>query len=134
MNAIIGRAALKRTIAMRNYSSVRDIIPPNIGFAARAGESSGVAATTEASSSEVAKTLSSEQINKVVSLYRNLPKGNAEVQVAPKGPIGRYYARYFAGENASAAPIAHVIIAMLVGGYSIHYFMHLKHHKHAENH
>ncbi|KAJ1965201.1 ATP synthase f chain, mitochondrial precursor [Dipsacomyces acuminosporus] len=127
MSAVLGRALLKRTTALRNYSSLREIIPPNIGFAARAGES-----TTEAASSTV--TASAQDVNKVVSFYRNLPKGNAEVQAARGGPLSRYYARYIGGDNASGAPIAHVIGVLLVGGYSIHYFMHLKHHKSAEHH
>ncbi|KAJ1882072.1 ATP synthase f chain, mitochondrial precursor [Coemansia sp. RSA 1722] len=125
MNAILGRSILKRTAAVRNYSSLREIIPPNIGFAARAGETA-----TESSAS----TLSAQDVSKVVSLYRNLPKGQAEAKVARGGPLSRYYSRYFEGENASGAPIIHVIGALLVGGYSAHYYMHLKHHKHAENH
>ncbi|KAJ2850966.1 ATP synthase f chain, mitochondrial precursor [Coemansia brasiliensis] len=125
MNAVFGRTLLKRATGMRNYSSLREIIPPNIGFAARAGES-----TAEATSS----TLSSQQVSKIVSLYRGLPKGQAEPKAAPRGPFGKYYARYFQGENASAAPIVHFIAVMLVGGYSIHYITHLRHHKHAEHH
>ncbi|KAJ1722113.1 ATP synthase f chain, mitochondrial precursor [Coemansia erecta] len=125
MNAALGRSLLKRTTAVRNYSSLREIIPPNIGFAARAGES-----VAESSVS----TLSAQEVSKVVSLYRNLPKGQAEAKVARGGPLSRYYSRYIEGKNASGAPIIHVIGALLVGGYSIHYYMHLQHHKHAENH
>ncbi|KAJ2726900.1 ATP synthase f chain, mitochondrial precursor [Coemansia sp. Benny D115] len=127
MNAVLGRTLVKRT-AVRNYSSLREIIPPNIGFAARNGESA------VASESSGATVLSSQQVNKVVSLYRNLPKGEAEAKVARGGPLNRYYSRYIEGKNASGAPIVHVIGALLVGGYSIHYYMHLQHHKHAENH
>ncbi|KAI8321790.1 hypothetical protein GQ54DRAFT_261195 [Martensiomyces pterosporus] len=125
MNAILGRSLLKRTAALRNYSSLREIIPPNIGFAARAGESAVEATGTAASAKDVGK---------VVSFYRGLPKGNAEAKAVRGGPLSRYYARYFSGENASGAPIIHVIGVLLVGGYSIHYFMHLKHHKSAEHH
>ncbi|KAJ1901905.1 ATP synthase f chain, mitochondrial precursor [Kickxella alabastrina] len=127
MNAALGRTLLKRTSALRNYSSLREIIPPNIGFAARAGES----VSSEVSS---AVTLSAQDVSKVVSLYRNLPKGDAQAKVARGGPLSRYYARYIGGDNASGAPIIHVIGALIVGGYSIHYYMHLQHHKHAENH
>ncbi|KAJ2079913.1 ATP synthase f chain, mitochondrial precursor [Coemansia sp. RSA 988] len=127
MNAAIGRSALKRATAVsrRNYSSLREIIPPNIGFAARAGESAAESTTG---------ALSAPQVEKVVSLYRNLPKGPAGPKTTGGGPLARYYARYIEGDNASAAPVGHIIGALLVGGYSIHYFMHLKHHKHAENH
>ncbi|KAJ2840531.1 ATP synthase f chain, mitochondrial precursor [Coemansia sp. 'formosensis'] len=113
---------------MRNYSSLREIIPPNIGFAARAGE------TAAEPVAAAATTLSAQDVSKVVSLYRNLPKGNAEESVVRGGPLSRYYNRYFKGDTMSAAPILHVIVAMLVGGYSIHYLKHLKYHKHAENH
>ncbi|KAI9503171.1 ATP synthase f chain, mitochondrial precursor [Coemansia spiralis] len=125
MNAALGRSILKRTAVLRNYSSLREIIPPNIGHAARSGD---VAAESTASA------LSSQDVSKVVSFYRNLPKGEVEAKTAGGGPFNRYYSRYIEGENASPAPILHVIGALLVGGYSIHYFMHLKHHKHAENH
>ncbi|KAJ2342437.1 ATP synthase f chain, mitochondrial precursor [Coemansia erecta] len=126
MNAVIGRTVLKRAAGFRNYSSLREIIPPNIGFAARAGESTAAEAVPNA--------LSAQQVEKVVSLYRNLPKGEVGAQTAGRGPLSSYYARYIEGKNASAKPILHLIGVMLVGGYSIHYFMHLKHHKHAENH
>ncbi|KAJ1904715.1 ATP synthase f chain, mitochondrial precursor [Coemansia sp. RSA 455] len=126
MNAILGRSALKRT--MRNYSSLREIIPPNIGFAARAGE------TAAEPVAAAATTLSAQDVSKVVSMYRNLPKGNLEAKVVRGGPLTRYYNRYFTGDTMSAAPILHVIVAMLVGGYSIHYLKHLKYHTHAENH
>ncbi|KAJ2784331.1 ATP synthase f chain, mitochondrial precursor [Coemansia javaensis] len=125
--AVLGRSALARAAATRRgYASLREIIPPNIGFAARAGET---AATDSAASA-----LTAQQVEKVVSLYRNLPKGPAEPKVARGGPLSRYYARYIEGDNASPKPIVHVIGALLVGGYTIHYFMHLKHHKHAEHH
>ncbi|KAJ2159243.1 ATP synthase f chain, mitochondrial precursor [Coemansia sp. RSA 552] len=124
MNAVLGRTA-RAAAARRNYSSLRSIIPPNIGFAARAGETAAAESTS---------TLSSEQVSKVVSLYRNLPKGEAPAAAAARGIVGRYYARYIGGKNASPAPIVHVVGILLVGGYSMHYFMHLKHHKHAENH
>ncbi|KAJ1823367.1 ATP synthase f chain, mitochondrial precursor [Coemansia sp. RSA 2671] len=126
MNAILGRAALKRATAMRNYSSLREIIPPNIAFAARAGESAVEPAA--------ATTLSAQDVSKVVSLYRNLPKGNADAKVVRNGPLARYYNHYFTGDTMSAAPILHVIVGLLVGGYTIHYLKHLKYHKHAENH
>ncbi|KAJ2490721.1 ATP synthase f chain, mitochondrial precursor [Coemansia sp. RSA 2050] len=126
MNAILGRAALKRATAMRNYSSLREIIPPNIAFAARAGET--------AAEPTAATTLSAQDVSKVVSLYRNLPKGNADAKVVRNGPLSRYYNRYFTGDTMSAAPILHVIVGLLVGGYTIHYLKHLKYHKHAENH
>ncbi|KAJ1726217.1 ATP synthase f chain, mitochondrial precursor [Coemansia biformis] len=126
MNAAFGRTILGRAAAARRtYASLREIIPPNIGHAARAGEA--VADST-------VNVLSAEQVGKVVSLYRNLPKGQAEPKVARGGPLARYYARYFEGDNASPKPIVHLVGALLVGGYTIHYFMHLKHHKHAEHH
>ncbi|KAJ2445492.1 hypothetical protein GGF42_005982, partial [Coemansia sp. RSA 2424] len=96
MNAILGRSALKRATAMRNYSSLREIIPPNIGFAARAGE------TAAEPISAAAATLSAQDVSKVVSLYRNLPKGNVGAKVVRGGPLTRYYNRYFTGDTMSA--------------------------------
>ncbi|KAJ2711842.1 ATP synthase f chain, mitochondrial precursor [Coemansia spiralis] len=125
MNAALGRTILGHAAARRNYASLREIIPPNIGHAARAGET-----VTESA----AGTLSAQQVDKVVSLYRNLPKGPAPAKVARGGPLARYYARYIEGDNASPKPILHVVGVLLVGGYAIHYFQHLKHHTHAEHH
>ncbi|KAJ1786982.1 ATP synthase f chain, mitochondrial precursor [Coemansia sp. RSA 2399] len=125
MNSVIYRSALKRATALRNYSSLREIIPPNIGHAARSGE---------VVSESAAGTLSAQEANKVVSFYRNLPKGQVEAKAAGGGPLRRYSARYIEGDNASPLPILHAIGALLVGGYSVHYVMHLKHHKRAENH
>ncbi|KAJ2399179.1 ATP synthase f chain, mitochondrial precursor [Coemansia sp. RSA 2559] len=125
MNSVICRSVLNRATALRNYSSLREIIPPNIGHAARSGE---------VVSESAAGTLSAQEVNKVVSFYRNLPKGQVEAKTVGGGPLSRYSARYIEGDNASPLPILHVIGALLVGGYSIHYVMHLKHHKRAENH
>ncbi|KAJ2519975.1 ATP synthase f chain, mitochondrial precursor [Coemansia sp. RSA 1939] len=125
MNSVLFRSALKRATTVRNYSSLREIIPPNIGHAARSGE---------AVSESAVSALTAQEVGKVVSFYRNLPKGELVEKAAGGGPLSRYYSRYLAGDKPSAAPILHVILALLIGGYSAHYVMHLKHHKHAENH
>ncbi|KAI4129829.1 MAG: hypothetical protein LQ347_003622 [Umbilicaria vellea] len=67
------------------------------------------------------------RMQRVVSFYEKLPRGPAP-DVKPKGLFGRYQARYF-GKNPSAAPIVHVIGALLLLGYANNYYFHLRHHK-----
>ncbi|KAF2754348.1 hypothetical protein EJ05DRAFT_540974 [Pseudovirgaria hyperparasitica] len=67
------------------------------------------------------------RMQKVVSFYEKLPRGPAP-EVKAKGLLGRYQARYF-GKNPSAAPLAHLIGALIVLGYAQNYYFHLRHHK-----
>ncbi|THC99523.1 hypothetical protein EYZ11_000983 [Aspergillus tanneri] len=67
------------------------------------------------------------RMDRVVNFYAKLPRGNAP-EVKPTGLIGRYQARYF-GKNPSAAPLAHAIGGILILGYSMEYYFHLRHHK-----
>ncbi|EAW18276.1 F1F0 ATP synthase subunit f [Aspergillus fischeri NRRL 181] len=67
------------------------------------------------------------RMERVVNFYARLPRGSAP-EVKPTGLIGRYQARYF-GKNPSAAPLAHAIGGILLIGYSMEYYFHLRHHK-----
>ncbi|GFF42881.1 putative mitochondrial F1F0 ATP synthase subunit F [Aspergillus lentulus] len=67
------------------------------------------------------------RMERVVNFYARLPRGSAP-DVKPTGLIGRYQARYF-GKNPSAAPLAHAIGGILLIGYSMEYYFHLRHHK-----
>lgn len=67
------------------------------------------------------------RMDRVVNFYARLPRGSAP-EVKPTGLIGRYQARYF-GKNPSAAPLAHAIGGILLLGYSMEYYFHLRHHK-----
>ncbi|KAI9836556.1 MAG: hypothetical protein M1819_001188 [Sarea resinae] len=80
-----------------------------------------------ASPSGIGAAQDAVRMQRVVSFYEKLPRGPAP-EVKAKGLIGRYQARYF-GKNPSAAPIAHVILAMLALGYANDYYFHLRHHK-----
>ncbi|XHG08199.1 hypothetical protein AWENTII_011311 [Aspergillus wentii] len=67
------------------------------------------------------------RMERVVNFYARLPRGAAP-EVKPTGILGRYQARYF-GKNASAAPFVHVIGTLLIMGYGMEYYFHLRHHK-----
>ncbi|KAL4806422.1 mitochondrial F1-F0 ATP synthase subunit F of fungi-domain-containing protein [Aspergillus unguis] len=67
------------------------------------------------------------RMDRVVNFYAKLPRGAAP-EVKPTGLIGRYQARYF-GSKPSAAPLAHAIGGILILGYSMEYYFHLRHHK-----
>ncbi|KAI9705538.1 MAG: hypothetical protein M1836_006293 [Candelina mexicana] len=80
-----------------------------------------------ASPSAIGGAQDAARMQRVVSFYEKLPRGPAP-EIKPKGLFGRYQARYF-GKNPSAAPIAHVIGALLLFGYCNNYYFHLRHHK-----
>ncbi|KAJ5521667.1 hypothetical protein N7527_005782 [Penicillium freii] len=68
------------------------------------------------------------RMERVVTFYAGLPRGPAAA-VKPTGLIGRYQARYFNGKNASGVPFIHAIAGILILGYSMEYYFHLRHHK-----
>ncbi|CAI7569307.1 unnamed protein product [Penicillium palitans] len=68
------------------------------------------------------------RMERVVTFYAGLPRGPAAA-VKPTGLIGRYQARYFNGKNASGVPLIHAIGGILILGYSMEYYFHLRHHK-----
>ncbi|KAL2695832.1 hypothetical protein AAEP93_003132 [Penicillium crustosum] len=68
------------------------------------------------------------RMERVVTFYAGLPRGPA-APVKPTGLIGRYQARYFNGKNASGVPLIHAIGGILILGYSMEYYFHLRHHK-----
>ncbi|BGP18217.1 hypothetical protein JCM10213_007844 [Rhodosporidiobolus nylandii] len=82
-----------------------------------------------ASPSAVGAAPTAARMQRVVGFYSALPKGPAPQKKVGLSPFARYKARYFDGENASAAPFLHVIGGMFLIGYTIDYNMHLKHHK-----
>ncbi|KAJ5214877.1 ATP synthase f chain mitochondrial precursor [Penicillium chermesinum] len=66
------------------------------------------------------------RMERVVNFYAGLPRGPAP-QAKPTGILGRYQARFF--NKGSAAPLAHAIGGILILGYSMEYYFHLRHHK-----
>ncbi|GAA5874487.1 hypothetical protein JCM5296_001551 [Sporobolomyces johnsonii] len=82
-----------------------------------------------ASPSAIGAPQSAARMTRVVDFYSKLPKGAAPKKSVGLNPLARYKARYFDGENASAAPFLHIIGGLFLVGYTIDYNMHLKHHK-----
>ena len=66
----------------------------------------------------------------VVTFYKKLPQGQAPAAKSPLTPWGKYKAAYFDGDNASGKPLVHLILAVVILGYTWEYNSHLKHHKH----
>ncbi|PVU97771.1 hypothetical protein BB559_001932 [Furculomyces boomerangus] len=119
-------------VARRGIHTFREFIPPNIGLTASKIESAPPAAAVDVTAeSDVVGQLSSQDFDKLVTFYKRFPKGPAEVKVS-KSPFKMYKERYF--DSGTFKPVIHLIGALLVGGYSIHYFMHIRYHKHQENH
>ncbi|KAK3906015.1 hypothetical protein C8A05DRAFT_30172 [Staphylotrichum tortipilum] len=67
------------------------------------------------------------RMQRVVNFYEKLPRGPVP-EVKATGILGRYQAKHF-GKNASAKPIVHAIIGLLIVGYAQNYYFHLRHHK-----
>ncbi|KAK9472291.1 mitochondrial F1-F0 ATP synthase subunit F of fungi-domain-containing protein [Dipodascopsis tothii] len=99
-------------IAKRSLST---LIPPKIASAANLGS-----------------TPNAKRLTNVVGFYKALPRGAAS-PIKPKGPIGWYKAKYFDGEKASGAPLLHAVLSILLLGYSLEYYTHLRHHKGGEH-
>ncbi|KAL1962914.1 hypothetical protein VTN77DRAFT_9092 [Rasamsonia byssochlamydoides] len=66
-------------------------------------------------------------MERVVKFYAKLPRGPAP-EPKPTGLLERYQARYF-GKNPSPMPFVHVIGGIILLGYSMEYYFHLRHHK-----
>ncbi|KAI2614308.1 mitochondrial F1F0 ATP synthase subunit F Atp17 [Hypoxylon fragiforme] len=67
------------------------------------------------------------RMKRVVNFYEKLPRGPAP-KIQATGLLGRYQAKHF-GDNATAKPIIHAIGLLLVIGYPMTYYFHLRHHK-----
>ncbi|KAI1499401.1 mitochondrial F1-F0 ATP synthase subunit F of fungi-domain-containing protein [Biscogniauxia marginata] len=97
-----------------------------MSFVARRGLSTLIPPKV-ASPSVIGAAPDAVRMKRVVSFYEKLPRGPAP-EIKATGLLGRYQAKYF-GKNPSAAPIAHVIGLILVIGYPMTYYFHLRHHK-----
>ncbi|KAF2970212.1 hypothetical protein GQX73_g3347 [Xylaria multiplex] len=64
------------------------------------------------------------RMKRVVSFYEKLPRGPAP-EIKPTGLFGRYQAKHF-GKNPTATPIIHAIALILVVGYPMTYYFHLR--------
>ncbi|KAH9883787.1 mitochondrial F1-F0 ATP synthase subunit F of fungi-domain-containing protein [Xylariomycetidae sp. FL2044] len=81
-----------------------------------------------ASPSAIGAAPDAVRMKRVVSFYEKLPRGPAP-EVKATGLLGRYQAKHFTGKNASAKPIIHAVGLILVVGYPMTYYFHLRHHK-----
>jgi len=89
------------------------LIPPKLVTPASVGSNPGAA-----------------RMVKVVEFYSKLPKGPApKVNASVLNPVGKYYQKHFTGKDQSAAPIVHIMLGGFLIGYTMHYNLHLKHHK-----
>ncbi|KAH3687116.1 hypothetical protein WICPIJ_001897 [Wickerhamomyces pijperi] len=79
------------------------------------------------------KIASAQRLAQVVSFYKALPQGQAPV-VKASTPLAKYKEAFFNGDNASGKPLLHLAAFILVFGYSLEYYFHLRHHKNGEHH
>ena len=106
----------RASVFKRGYNTFRDIIPPNIAAAAK---------QTTPAAAEATATAETKDFNKLISFYRRIPKGDATKEASARGLWARYQKKYFTGDKASPKPALHAIFALLIGGYSLHYIMHI---------
>ncbi|RYP74876.1 hypothetical protein DL771_002797 [Monosporascus sp. 5C6A] len=67
------------------------------------------------------------RMKRVVGFYEKLPRGPAP-EMHPGGLFGGYQAKHF-GKNATNKPIFHWIGFLVLVGYPMTYYFHLRHHK-----
>ncbi|CAR29148.1 hypothetical protein ZYGR_0Z00690 [Zygosaccharomyces rouxii] len=85
------------------------------------------------SSQNIGSAPNAKRIGNVVQFYKSLPQGPAPA-IKPTGLISKYKAKYFDGDNASGKPLWHLAVSILVMGYSLEYYFHLRHSKNGEHH
>ncbi|ORZ41496.1 mitochondrial F1-F0 ATP synthase subunit F of fungi-domain-containing protein [Catenaria anguillulae PL171] len=114
-------SSILRTAARRAYST-RSFIPPNVAATPAAGAGSSAQLGAE--------------LKPIVSLYRNLPKGNAtsDPSKLTEGFFVNYRNKHFQNGKETGAPLVHVILLVFGVGYTMAYHSHLKHHKNQEHH
>ncbi|OLL23062.1 ATP synthase subunit f, mitochondrial [Neolecta irregularis DAH-3] len=101
---------------VRRALSTSIVIPPKIASPAAIGAPKDAA-----------------RMARIVDFYSKLPRGPKQ-DVQSLGLIGRYKQKYFDGDNASGVPLLHLIGSLLVIGYSMQYYFHLRHHKNHQHH
>lgn len=69
-----------------------------------------------------------KRVANMVKFYQALPQGRATTGKST-GLVSWYKAKYFDGNNASGKPLLHLCASILIIGYSIEYYFHLRHHK-----
>lgn len=69
------------------------------------------------------------RIRRLIDFYARLPQGQAPV-VTSKNWFERYKATYFDGRGRGQ-PILYAIAVLILFGYSLDYYFHLRHHKHS---
>ncbi|KAH3666569.1 hypothetical protein WICMUC_005638 [Wickerhamomyces mucosus] len=86
-----------------------------------------------ASAKNIGSNPAAKRLAQVVEFYKALPQGPAP-QIKATGPIAKYKAAFFDGDNASGKPLLHLAGFILVFGYSLEYYFHLRHHKNGAEH
>ncbi|KAI2636023.1 mitochondrial F1-F0 ATP synthase subunit F of fungi-domain-containing protein [Xylaria nigripes] len=67
------------------------------------------------------------RMKRVVRFYEKLPRGPAP-EVPASGFFGRYQAKHFT-KTQTPKPIIHAVALVLIIGYPMTYYFHLRHHK-----
>lgn len=81
-----------------------------------------------ASAKNIGANAQAQKLAQVGNFYKGLPQGPAPANKA-FGPLARYKEKFFNGSNASGKPLLHVAAFVLIFGYSLEYYFHLRHHK-----
>ncbi|KAI9179397.1 hypothetical protein H9P43_004716 [Blastocladiella emersonii ATCC 22665] len=117
-------SSILRTATRRTYATAaRSFIPPNVAAAPAAGAADSTAEL-------------GAELKPIVSLYRNLPKGNAaqDPSKLTEGFFVNYRNKHFQNGKETGAPLAHVILLVFGIGYTMAYHSHLSHHKNKAHH
>lgn len=87
------------------------------------------------SAKQLGATQNAKKVSNMVSFYKALPRAGAlspAEKAAKGGFINWYRAKYFDGKNASGVPLLHLAFGIALFGYSLEYYLHLRHHKGGE--
>ncbi|CCF58528.1 hypothetical protein KAFR_0E03770 [Kazachstania africana CBS 2517] len=87
------------------------------------------------SAKQIGSQPNAKRVSNMVSFYKLLPRGPAKTtDTKNTGVINWYKAKYFNDDQASGKPLLHLCGALILLGYSMEYYLHLRHQKHEEHH
>ncbi|VEU23600.1 DEKNAAC104625 [Brettanomyces naardenensis] len=77
-----------------------------------------------ASAANIGSNPAAKRMQNIVAFYSKLPRGHAAAP-APKTAFGSYREKY----RTSGAPLLHLILVLMVAGYSMDYYFEFSHEK-----
>ncbi|EMR08733.1 hypothetical protein PNEG_02908 [Pneumocystis murina B123] len=73
--------------------------------------------------------MDASRVRRIIDFYARLPRGPAPT-ISPRNWVEQYKKTYFNGRG-KAQPVLHAIGGLVIFGYILDYYFHLRYHKHS---